>query len=71
LIAEGMDQGQAQTETLFPYDGFEFQIRKEKFGVSEWRIRVEVVSPGREPLVFPRGTEPGDSTGWLVLDVGA
>lgn len=71
LVDEGMDQGQAQVETLFPYDGFEFQIRREKFGVSEWRIRVDVPSAGREPLVFPRDTQPGDSTGWLVLNLGA
>ena len=71
LVDEGMEPGQAQVETLFPYDGFEFQIRKEKFGVSEWRIRVDVPSVGREPLVFPRDTQPGDSRGWLVLNLGA
>jgi hypothetical protein len=71
LINEGMEAGEAQMETLFPYDGFEFQIRRDKFGAAQWRVRLEVWSAGGNTLVFPAGTRPGDATGWLVLDLEA
>jgi hypothetical protein len=71
LMAEGMDADRAQMETIFPYDGFEFQIRQEKFDADQWRIRIEVPShPDYEnPLVFPENTRRTDSEGWLLLDL--
>jgi hypothetical protein len=69
LIAQGMDRDRAQIETLFPYDGFEFQIRASKFESSEWRIRVEVRSaPDFDaPFVFPPHTQRRSTEGWLTL----
>jgi hypothetical protein len=70
LVAQGMDQGQAQVETIFPYDGFEFQIRKRKFDSSRWLIRFSVYS-AQARLSFPPGTESKDTEGWLLLDLGS
>lgn len=70
LINEGMEAGEAQMETLFPYDGFEFQIRQDKLGASQWRIRLEVWSAGGRANVYPADTRPDNSSGWLVLDLG-
>jgi hypothetical protein len=69
LVAEGMDQDEAQRKTIFPYQGFEFQIRHRKLGGTEWRLRVEVPSfPDYDtPLVFPAETEVGNTDGWLRL----
>jgi hypothetical protein len=70
LVAEGMDTGEAQVETIFPYDGFEFQIRKGKFASSRWLIRFNVYS-AQVRFAFPHGTEPKDTEGWLPLSLGA
>lgn len=69
LIAQGMDPGQAQVETMFPYDGFEFQIRKGRFASSRWLIRFNVYS-AQVRFAFPPGTEPKDTEGWLLLNLG-
>ena len=72
LIETGMDEGRAQVVSMFPYDGFEFQIRREKFGAGEWRIRLEVPSAAEydTPPAFPVGTSRHNSGGWLVLNLG-
>lgn len=69
LVAQGMDPGQAQVETIFPYDGFEFQIRKGKFDSSRWLIRFGVYS-SQLRIAFPPDTEAKDTQGWLLLDLG-
>jgi len=69
LIAQGMDPGQAQVETMFPYEGFEFQIRKGRFASSRWLIRFNVYS-AQVRFAFPPGTEPKDTEGWLLLSLG-
>ncbi|MFG1691389.1 hypothetical protein ACGF5M_04465 [Gemmatimonadota bacterium] len=69
LISEGVPRGEAQARAIFPYDGFEFQIRASKFESSEWRIRVEVPSAFEVPFVFPPETEGHSTDGWLILSL--
>jgi hypothetical protein len=70
LVAQGLDRGQAQVETTFPYDGFEFQIRKAKFDSSRWLIRFNVYS-AQARFAFPPRTESKETEGWLLLDLGS
>jgi hypothetical protein len=69
LMKEGKDAGEAQKAALYRYDGFEFQIRRSKFGTNEWLVRLE--SPRApdwsKPVVFPEGTSPASIQGWLKL----
>ena len=69
LVAEGVSEGEARTRAIFPYDGFEFQIRASKFESSEWRIRIEVPSAFEVPFVFPPETEGHSTDGWLILSL--
>lgn len=59
---------QAFPEVVYPYDGFEFQIKHEKFNKSRWLIRVAVLNTvdGQE-YFFPRDTKKNNTTGWLEL----
>jgi hypothetical protein len=69
LMKEGKDAGEAQQAALYRYDGFEFQIRRSKFGTDEWLIRLESPMPPdwSKPVVFPEGTSPASIQGWLKL----
>jgi hypothetical protein len=69
LIKEGKDRGQAQEASLYKYDGFEFQIRRSKFGSGEWLVRLETpMAPDwGKPVVFPEGTDAVSTRGWLKL----
>lgn len=69
LMSQGVEQAVAQRQAMFPYEGFEFQIRQKKFGGTEWRFRVEVRShPNYQaPIAFPAGTRATHAAGWLRL----
>lgn len=69
LMKEGKDAGEAQQAALYRYDGFEFQIRQSKFGTDEWFIRLEspMAPDWSKPVVFPEGTSPASTQGWLKL----
>lgn len=69
LMEEGHTQTEAIRETLFRHDGFEFQIRREKFPGNEWLLRVEIKSdPDYDsPLIYPEGTSWDNPEGWLRL----
>ena len=69
MIKEGKDNGQAQEASLYKYDGFEFQIRRSKFGSDEWLVRLETpTAPDwAKPVVFPEGTDTVSTRGWLTL----
>jgi len=59
---------QAFPEVVYPYDGFEFQIKLEKFNKKQWLIRVAVLNTvdGKE-YFFPSDTKKTKTTGWLEL----
>ena len=59
---------QAFPEVVYPYDGFEFQIKLEKFNKNRWLIRVAVLYTvdGKE-YFFPRDTKKNNTAGWLEL----
>jgi hypothetical protein len=69
LMKEGKDAGEAQRAALYRYDGFEFQIRQSKFGTDEWLLRLEspMAPDWSKPVVFPEGTIPASTKGWLRL----
>jgi hypothetical protein len=73
LIKEGKSEGEAQEMANYPYDGFEFQIRRSKIGPGPWLFRIEVpLAPQVDrPVVFPPGTEMGSTKGWARLNMGA
>lgn len=73
LMKEGMDRYKAQEAAVYRYDGFEFQIRQSKFGPGAWLLRFETPMPGPQegPFVFPPGTNPDSTAGWLKLELGA
>lgn len=69
LMEEGETRTEAQRAALFEYDGFEFQILRERFPGSEWLLRVEIRSyPNfNSPLIHPEGTSRDGTEGWLRL----
>ncbi|MDH4196112.1 MAG: hypothetical protein OEW05_01735 [Candidatus Aminicenantes bacterium] len=69
LIKEGKSRDEAQEASVYKYDGFEFQIRQSKFGTDAWLIRLEsAIAPDwSKPVVFPEGTNPASTQGWLKL----
>ena len=73
LIKEGKSEGAAQEMSMFKYDGFEFQIRRSKFGPGPWLFRVEVPTAPRfdKPVVFPGGTTMKSTAGWAKLTWGS
>jgi hypothetical protein len=73
LKKEGKNQYQATTAALYRYEGFEFQIRQSKFGSGVWLVRLETPMPDTDegPVVFPPGTSPASTEGWLKLDLSA
>jgi hypothetical protein len=67
-MREGKKRDEAQEAAIYKYDGFEFQIRRSKFASDEWRIRLETrMPPDWSKVVFPAGTVPGSTRGWLML----
>jgi len=69
LMEEGETRTEAQRAALFDYDGFEFQILRDKFSGNEWLLRVEVRSyPDFDsPLIHPEGTPRDRADGWMRL----
>jgi hypothetical protein len=55
--------------TTFPYDGFEFQIRRAKLPAAAWRIRVEARSTvaGIGDVVYPKESTRMRPDGWATL----
>lgn len=61
------------TETLVPYEGFEFQLARERFGGKRWRLRLEVrdFMAERPDIIFPNQSTRMDSASWgelLLMD---
>ena len=56
-------------ETTYPFDGFEYQIRRSKFPGREWRLRVEARTgmPGKTDVVFPQTSQRRRPESWAVL----
>ena len=71
LEAAGDGDRAAIRRSIYPYDGFEMQIRRGKFHGSPWRLRIEVAAGPeyQDPLVFPAGTERKEVKGWALLSL--
>ncbi|MFC1661653.1 hypothetical protein ACFL3S_09415 [Gemmatimonadota bacterium] len=69
LTESGADPDEAQRESLFPYDGFEFELLRSRFEGSEWLLRVDVLAypDYHTPIVFPAGTTRKNTEGWFRL----
>jgi hypothetical protein len=72
LVAEGFSRDEAQRRALFPYDGFEFQLKRSKLHGAEWLMRIEIRhSPDYDtPLVYPEGTDAKSTEGWIRASFG-
>jgi len=71
LMKEGKARAEAQEAAIYRYDGFEFQIRQSKFGSDAWLVRLEThMPPDWSPVVFPPGTTPASTEGWLKIELG-
>jgi hypothetical protein len=69
LLKEGRKEGDAQGASFYRYDGFEFQIKAEKFNSRTWAFRIAVPIPPDwdRPIVYPAGTGMTKTEGWLRL----
>lgn len=62
-----MPRSDPWTERIFPYEGFEFQLRRSRFNAGTWLVRVEVRDfMGESPdLVFPGSSTRKNIARWL------
>jgi hypothetical protein len=69
LMKAGTSRVEAVEAATYRYEGFEFQIRRSKFGSDEWLVRFESPMPPdwSDPVVFPDGTNRETTAGWLKL----
>jgi len=72
LMKKGTDRNEAQEMSYFKYDGFEFQIKEQKFSSDQWLFRIEVpMAPDFDkPIVYPAGTAMKSTKGWIRLEIG-
>lgn len=68
-------QGKPETaplsESLVPYDGFEFRLSKDRFGRKGWRLRLEVrdFMGERKDIVFPTQSNRMDVATWAEFSL--
>jgi len=68
LMKEGKSRQEAQRESFYRSDGFEFQIRQSKFGSDAWFMRLRAsVPPDLAKAFFPAGTDTTSTAGWFRL----
>ena len=63
------DRNTMQWETTFPYDGYEYILKKSKFNKPRWKIRIEIKTgmPGYQNVIYPATSELKRSAGWADL----
>lgn len=61
------------TDRLFPYEGFEFQLRRARFVGPTWQVRIEVrdFMGTTSDIIFPSASQRKDTTHWLRLHLDA
>ena len=69
LLNSGVPDNEAFTQSMYKFEGFEFQILKSKFKTNKWRIRLEVPGPPSydDPIVYPSDSEKKDRDSWMEL----
>lgn len=68
LVKEGKNPGEAKRLSFYKSDGFEFQIRRSKFGTDEWFLRLRVFSlPDWKPEFLPKDSAEATTAGWFKL----
>lgn len=68
-LNSGKDNNLPMELRLFPYDGYEFQISKERFDTRKWKMRIEIRDfAGKLPdVVFPANSDRHDTGKWATL----
>lgn len=63
------DRSKRNEESIYYYDGFEFQISKDKFQSENIKLRVEVrpAKEGHEEIYYPENSGRKNPDGWLIL----
>ncbi|MCP4727494.1 MAG: hypothetical protein GY863_20820 [bacterium] len=69
LVAQGMDNTEAQVSSCFPHEGHEYAFRKDKFGSNSLMIRFEMMYVGHydKPIIYPQDTEQKNTAGWMKI----
>lgn len=67
------DRARMLFDTTYPYDGFEFQLKRTRFTGTTWRLRVELNPgfPGFERKAFPATSTRREPDGWAELRLSA
>jgi hypothetical protein len=68
----GRDRARMLLDTTYPYDGFEFQLKRSRFPGKSYRLRVELNPgfPGLQPRAFPSASKRDDPDTWGLLRFG-
>lgn len=63
------DRNTMQWETTFPYDGFEYILKKSRFNKPKWKLRIEVKTqmPGYHSVLWPANADLKNSKSWSTL----
>lgn len=69
METEGISREEAFSRAVYPYEGFEFQIKQSKFQTNELWIRIEVSYEDSydNPIVIPVNTERKIIDNWIKL----
>ena len=73
LVKAGKNANEARAEVIYVSDGFEYQIKLDKFKSRQWRIRLSIgnyIHPDIKDYIFPLRTERNTTDGWLELVFG-
>ncbi|MFC2120600.1 hypothetical protein ACFLTI_03295 [Bacteroidota bacterium] len=60
---------EAFMQSMYKFEGFEFQILKSKFKTNKWRIMLEIPGPPdyENPFTYPTGSEKRNTDTWMEL----
>ncbi|MFC1563592.1 hypothetical protein ACFL6G_01590 [candidate division KSB1 bacterium] len=69
LVAQGMDNVEANVSVSTPHEGHEYAFRKDKFSSTNLLIRFEMMYVGHydKPLIYPQDTRMKNTSGWMKI----
>lgn len=58
-------------ERFYPYEGYEFQIRRSRFKGGKWRLRIVVRNFGERlsDIIFPADSKKTGTSQWIILNL--
>lgn len=67
--SSGKSRDEIFYKAVYPFDGFEFQIKKSKFNGRIWFFKIRIASHPHwdKPILFPSDGELNDLTNWVKL----